>query len=62
MKCNELYRILVRDGWYPVTQRDSHIKLKHDKKIGFIIFPNHGDSEVGKGLEKRILKLAGIKK
>jgi len=62
MKCGELYRILVRDGWYPVSQRGSHVKLKHDQKNGFIIFPNHGDSEVGKGLERKILKLAGIKK
>ena len=62
MKCNELYRILIRDGWYPITQRGSHIKMKHDNKEGYIIFPNHGNSEVGKGLEKRILKVAGIKK
>jgi hypothetical protein len=26
-----------------------------------IIFPNHGSSEVGKGLEKKIMKQAGIK-
>ncbi|MCA1763957.1 MAG: type II toxin-antitoxin system HicA family toxin [Cryomorphaceae bacterium] len=25
-----------------------------------IIFPNHGSQEVGKGLEKKILKDAGI--
>jgi len=62
MKCNELYRILIKDGWYPITQRGSHIKMKHDTKEGYIIFPNHGNNEVGKGLEKRILKVAGIKK
>jgi len=26
-----------------------------------IIFPNHGSQEVGKGLEKKILKDAGLK-
>ncbi|MDD4604565.1 MAG: type II toxin-antitoxin system HicA family toxin [Bacteroidales bacterium] len=62
MKCSELYRILVRNGWFPVSQRGSHIKMKHDKKEGYILFPNHGDDEVGKGLERRILKIAGIKK
>lgn len=62
MKCNELYRLLVKDGWYPITQRGSHIKMKHDKKKGFIIFPNHGDNEIGKGLEKKLLKVAGINK
>jgi mRNA interferase HicA len=40
----------------------SHIKLKHDEKPGFIIFPDHGSQEVGKGLKDRILKDAGIKK
>jgi hypothetical protein len=29
---------------------------------GIIIFPNHGSQEMGKGLEKKILKDAGIKK
>ena len=35
--------------------------MKHDKRDGTIIFPNHGSQEVGKGLEKKILKDAGIK-
>ena len=37
------------------------MKLKHETKPGTIIFPNHGSQEVGKGLEKKILKDAGIK-
>jgi predicted RNA binding protein YcfA (HicA-like mRNA interferase family) len=61
MKCSELYRILMRDGWYPVSQTGSHVKLKHAFKPGIIIFPNHGSQELGKGLEKKIKKEAGIK-
>jgi len=61
MKCSELYKILIKDGWYPVSQKGSHVKLKHDKKSGMIIFPNHGSQEVGKGLERKILKDAGLK-
>ena len=61
MKCSELFRILQRDGWYPISQKGSHVKLKHDTKSGTIIFPNHGSQEVGKGLEKKILKEANIK-
>jgi len=34
--------------------------MRHDKKAGTIIFPNHGSQEVGKGLEKKILKVAGL--
>ncbi|MDD3772488.1 MAG: type II toxin-antitoxin system HicA family toxin [Weeksellaceae bacterium] len=61
MKCSELFRILQQDGWYPVSQKGSHVKLRHDTKSGIIIFPNHGSQEVGKGLEKKILKDANIK-
>lgn len=61
MKCSELLRILQQDGWYAVSQKGSHVKLKHDSKSGIIIFPNHGSQEVGKGLEKKILKDANIK-
>lgn len=61
MKCSELLRILKRDGWYPVSQKGSHLKLIHPAKKKIIIFPNHGSQEIGKGLEKKILKDAGIK-
>ena len=60
MKCSELFRLLKQDGWYPVSQKGSHVKLKHDTKSGIIIFPNHGSQEVGKGLENKILKDANI--
>jgi len=56
MKCSELYRLLTKDGWYPISQKGSHIKMKHDTKPGFIVFPNHGSQEVGK-----VLKDAGLK-
>jgi predicted RNA binding protein YcfA (HicA-like mRNA interferase family) len=61
MKCSELYRILVNDGWYPVSQSGSHVKMKHNSKPGTIIFPNHGSQELGKGLELKIRKDAGLK-
>ncbi|MFO7888705.1 MAG: type II toxin-antitoxin system HicA family toxin [bacterium] len=61
MKCSELLRILKRDGWYPVSQSGSHVKLKHDRKYGMIVFPNHGSRELGKGLENKIKKDAGLK-
>jgi len=45
-----------------VSTRGSHLKMKHSKKQGIIIFPDHGSHEMGKGLEKRIFKDAGLKK
>ena len=61
MKCSELFRIIQKDGWYPVSQKGSHVKMKHDSKPGIIIFPNHGSQELGKGLENKIMKDAGLK-
>jgi mRNA interferase HicA len=61
MKCSEAYRLLQKDGWYPISQKESYVKLKHDSKDGVIIFPNHGSQELGKGLEKKLFKQAGIK-
>ncbi len=38
------------------------MKLNHNSKSGVVIFPNHGSQELGRGLEKKIFKLAGIKR
>ncbi|MCK4345142.1 MAG: type II toxin-antitoxin system HicA family toxin [Bacteroidales bacterium] len=56
-----MLRILKREGWYPISQKGSHLKLVHPTKKNIIIFPNHGSQEVGTGLEKKILKEAGIR-
>ena len=62
MKCSELYRLLTRDGWYVVSHKGSHVKMRHEIKKGTIIFPNHRSQEMGKGLENKLLKDAGIKR
>jgi mRNA interferase HicA len=60
MKSSELLRILRRDGWYDKRQKGSHIIMQHPTKEGILIVPNHGSAEVAKGLEKDILKKAGL--
>jgi predicted RNA binding protein YcfA (HicA-like mRNA interferase family) len=52
--------MLKKNGWYVISKKGSHIKMKHDRLPEMIIFPDHGAQEIGKGLEKRIRKLAGI--
>ena len=37
------------------------MKLKHLHKPGIIIFPDHGSHEMGKGMESKIRKVAGLK-
>ena len=62
MKCSKALQLLKKDGWYAVSQKGSHIKLRHHSKKGMLIFPNHGSQELGKGLLKKLFKQAGIKK
>jgi mRNA interferase HicA len=61
MKSGELVRLLKKDGWFVVRQTGSHMIMKHPVKKGQIVCPYHGSHEVGKGLEKKIKKDAGIK-
>jgi predicted RNA binding protein YcfA (HicA-like mRNA interferase family) len=61
MKSNELLKLLINKGWKIARQSGSHVILKHNIITEFIVFPNHGSKEVGKGLEIRIKKIAKIK-
>jgi mRNA interferase HicA len=60
MKCNELIRVLERDGWYLVRQNGSHMIMKHPIKKGLVVMLDHGSKEIGKGLERSIRKDAGL--
>jgi len=61
MKSSELVRLLKKDGWFAERQTGSHTIMEHAIKKGQIVCPYHGSHEVGKGLEKKIKKVAGIK-
>jgi mRNA interferase HicA len=61
MKCSELLRLLIKDGWFAISKKGSHIKMKHPIKPGMLIFPDHGAKVMGKGMEKKIRKDAGLK-
>ncbi len=54
-------KILKKNGWYAISQKGSHVKMMHAERHNVLIVPNHGSAEVGKGLERKILKDAGIK-
>ncbi len=62
MKCSELIRLLKKDGWFVIRQSGSHMIMQHPVKRGQIVMPNHGSQEIGKGLEKKIKKDAGLSK
>ena len=50
MKCSELFRLLKKDGWYPVSQKGSPVKLGHDKKKQ----DNHFSTSWESGIRKMI--------
>ena len=60
MKSSELVRLLKKDGWFMVRQTGSHMIMEHAAKKGQIVCPCHRSHEVGKGLEKKIKKNAGL--
>jgi predicted RNA binding protein YcfA (HicA-like mRNA interferase family) len=41
-------------------QSGSHLIMVHPIKQGILVFPFHGNHEVGKGLEKKLKRDAGI--
>ena len=60
MKSSELVRLLKKAGWFVIRQKGSHMIMEHSTKSGQIVCPSHGSQEVGKGLELKIKKDAGI--
>jgi mRNA interferase HicA len=61
LKSSELVRLLKKDGWIIVRQNGSHMIMEHPIKKGMVVCPYHGSQEIGRGLEKKIKKDAGIK-
>jgi mRNA interferase HicA len=60
MKSSELLQMLKKDGWVKVRQSGSHVIMEHPVKKGIVVCPDHGSKEVGKGLERKIRKQAGL--
>ena len=60
IKSKELISIVESNGWELVRIKGSHYLLKHPKREGILIIPNHGSRTLGKGIAKKILKQAGV--
>ncbi len=61
MKCEEILRILKKDGWYEHVQKGSHLQLKHPTKSGKVTVPVHGSKDVPIGTLNSIWKQSGLK-
>lgn len=59
MRFREIEKIIMADGWYPVTQKGSHRQYRHPYKPGKVTIPVHrGDIHID--IIKSILKQAGL--
>jgi predicted RNA binding protein YcfA (HicA-like mRNA interferase family) len=56
----ELIKLLIVEGWHLDRIKGSHHIMIKDAKT--IVVPVHGNRSLGKGLEQKILKQAGVKK
>jgi len=56
----DMVKLLKKNGWTKVKQEGSHHKMVKDNKS--VVVPVHGNKDLGKGLEQKILKDAGLKK
>ena len=58
MTSQEMIKLLKKNGFKAVSQNGSHVKLKKTETGRMVIVPYH--SKELKGLEKAILKQAGL--
>jgi len=56
----DLVRLLQENGWVLIRINGSHHILVKEKSV--ITVPVHANHSLGKGLESKILKQAGLKK
>lgn len=47
-------------GWYIITQKGSHVQLKHREKPGRVTVASHAKKDIPIGTLKNIEKQAGI--
>ena len=56
----EVLKLALANGWEEVRQRGSHHHLKKEGFPYLVTIPVHGNNDLGKGLEKKILKDLGL--
>ena len=61
-KVRDMIRIIEKDGWRLIAQNGSHRQYVHPVKKGRVTISGHRLSDdVAPGIEKSILKQAGLK-
>jgi predicted RNA binding protein YcfA (HicA-like mRNA interferase family) len=60
IKVREMIKKVEDDGWVHVRQRGSHRQYKHPAKPGVVTISGGAGEDLPVGLEKKILKQAGL--
>ena len=60
MKFKDIKKKLIKDGWFIVEQKGSHVQFKHPVKRGRVTLPFHGNKEITIETLKSISKQSGI--
>jgi predicted RNA binding protein YcfA (HicA-like mRNA interferase family) len=61
LKVGEIVKLIEAEGWYLVAQRGSHRQYKHPSRTGRVTIPGKPSRDLSLGLERSILKQAGLK-
>ena len=59
MKSSELHRRIIKNGWTHIRTSGSHYLYEKDGRTYPV--PFHGSKEIGKGLEKKIIREMQLK-
>lgn len=60
MNSREILRRLEEDGWVKVSQKGSHVQLKHPSKPGRVTLP-HPKKDLPRGTLKGIERQSGVR-
>jgi predicted RNA binding protein YcfA (HicA-like mRNA interferase family) len=60
MKVRDAIKLIEDDGWTLVRTRGSHRQYKHPSKPGLVTIPGKLSKDLPRGLQRSILKQAGI--
>lgn len=62
MKVGDAIKLIEDDGWQLVRTRGSHRQYKHPRKPGLVTIPGKLSKDLPVGLQRSILKQAGLEK
>ena len=60
LKVGEIIKLIEADGWYLAVTKGSHRQYKHPSRKGRVTIPGKPSRDLPPGLERSILKQAGL--